>query len=117
MRKPYYYIRFRWWRGVGLEKVIKELSKEFEVKKKNFPEYDVDLSLLKDRRVEVEIKADTLNARLSEFCAILYQKEAKPFTSKDLLLRKKILELYSRNKPTPFPWEFSVEPEFEVQEK
>ena len=116
MKKPYYYIRFRWWIDVGLEKVIKELSKEFEVKKKNFPEYNVDLSLFKDQRVEVEIKADNLNAKLSKFRAILYQKEAKPFTSKDLLLRKKILELYSRNRPTPFPWEFSVEPEFEIQE-
>ena len=50
---------------------------------------------------------------LSSFRAVLYQKEAKPFTAKDIELRKKVFTLYTRDRPTPFPFMYGREPKFE----
>ena len=40
--------------------------------------------------------------------------ESKPFTEKDVKLRKRVFALYTRDRPTPFPWMFSKEPKFEI---
>ena len=52
---------------------------------------------------------------LSPMRAVLSQKEAAPFTKKDVELRKKVLEFYPRSRPTPFPWQFISEPEYEAE--
>lgn len=78
------------------------------------PSNELEMSLMKDERNELKISADTLTVILSKFRAVLYQKEATPFTASDVELRKKVLELYPRNSPTPFPWSFTFEPKFEI---
>ena len=113
MATGYSYTRFRWWNPVDLDKAVKEFSsyktKIIEEKKSD------DLSPFADFRGEVRVEADTLQAFLSPFRAVLNQREAKPFTVKDMELREKVLKMYTQDRPTPFPWEFSSEPKFEKE--
>jgi hypothetical protein len=53
------------------------------------------------------VKADTLITFLSSFRAVLSQQESNPYTEKDVKLRERILDLYPRNMPSPFPWLFT----------
>lgn len=115
MTSKYSYVRFRWWGSVDLDKAVEELS-GFKAKKIIQEKGGDDLSLYRDFRDEVEVEADTLQALLSPFRAVLNQREAKPFTARDMELRARILELYPKNTPTPFPMLWSTEPEFEVEE-
>jgi hypothetical protein len=65
------------------------------------------------KRGEVKVAADTLKAMLEPNLAVLYQREAKPFTLLDLALRSKVVGLYDKMPPTrsaPIP-----EPRFEIE--
>ena len=94
------------------------LSAEFEIKPVNVPESIVyEFSLFKDARDETLVKADTIGAYISKFRAVLFQRDRAPFTSRDLELRRRILEVYPRDRPSPFPWAFSDEEPFEVAEQ
>jgi hypothetical protein len=115
--EAYHYVRFRWWTRLDLEKISKELAEEFDVKMIAQSGDVRELALHKDDRNELEVKSDTLIAFISPFRAVLSQGEPSPFTSRDMNLRKKIIELYPKNRPTPFPWKFSEEPKFEVAEE
>lgn len=115
MAEPYHYIRFRWWTGVDLKEVSEDLRRFFSVETIDLPSNEHELSLLKDERNELKIRADTLIAIISCFRAILFQKDEAPFTARDLKLREKVLELYPHNRPTPLPWSFTHEPKFEIK--
>lgn len=114
--QPYHYVRFKWWRIVDLKEIARELGGLFSIEPLNMPRDDRELSLLKDMREELRVKADTLGAMLSPVRAVLFQREAAPFTARDMELRRRVLELYPRDRPTPFPMFFSEEPKFEVAE-
>ena len=117
MRRKYSYVRYTWWREVDIDKLGDELSEKFEVKPVNVPESTMyELSLHKDARDETLIRADTIGAYISRFRAVLFQRDRAPFTSRDLELRSRILEVYLRDRPSPFPWAFSEEEPFEVAE-
>ena len=113
MALNYHYVRFKWWDHVDLDKAVEKFS-GFKTKK-ILQEEGEDLSPYRDLRDEVEVEADTLHAMLSPFRAILNQKEAKPFTARDMELREKVMKMYPRSRPTPFPWQFSSEPKFEKE--
>ncbi len=81
------------------------------------PSYELELTLRMDERDELLVKSETLTAFLSPFRAVLSQKKPAPFTSKDMELRKRIIELYPKERPTPLPMQFSSEPRFEIIEK
>ena len=115
MSKPYRYTRFRWWSRVNLAQIVNELGEQFEVEEVVMPSSETEISVYEDERDEFKIKGDTLTVYISNFRAILNQREAASFTRKDLILRDKIFDLYSRSRPTPFPWLFDVEPKFEVE--
>jgi hypothetical protein len=100
--KPYYYVRFRWFKGIDLMEVARELQIKFSVEEiytleKGF--FDADEFPFSERE-RVRVKADTLAARLSPFRAVLFQKKLEPFTERDMELRKRIRELYPRASPT-----------------
>jgi hypothetical protein len=114
--EEYYYVRFRWWRRVDLPELSGTLGRSFKVEMSSPPRSAFELSLRKDERDELIVRADTLIARLSAFRAVLLQKGAAPFTARDMELRKNVFELYPRARPTPFPWHFSDEPPYEVAE-
>ena len=109
----YTYVRFKWWEPIDLEEVRKDLSRFFSVEMHRRPRDKREIAL-SDERDELQVKADTLSAMLSRFRAVLYQKESAPFTTRDMELRNKVLELYPRDRSTPFPWGFSSEPKFET---
>ena len=75
-----------------------------------------DLTITKDTRDQIRVIADSLNAHLSPFRAILYQKTPRPFTQRDLYLRNLIIREYDMEKPDPgFPLVGGGEPSFEVE--
>lgn len=117
MAEPYHHVRFRWWNRVDIDKTADDLRGSFVVEKGTWPRDEREMSLQRDDRVEIQVKSDTLTAHLSSFRAVLSQKEAAPFTEKDMDLRKRVFELYQKDRPTPFPWQYSPEPKFEVAEK
>ena len=115
--RPYRYVRYAWWREVDLDSVSEELRGSFNVEAIDLPSTKEEISLFKVDRERLKVSADTLRARLSSYRAMLYQRNHAPFTARDMSLRKRILELYPRRSPTPFPVQFSIEPEFEVAEE
>jgi hypothetical protein len=114
MVEPYSYVRFRWWNSVDLDEIVKEFP-GFKTKKILVEKPDDGVSILRDSRNEIAVEADTLRAFISPLRAILNQKEAKPFTKRDLELREKVMELFPHDRSTPFPWMFSSEPKFEKE--
>ncbi len=116
MVKPYHYVRFNWWGRVDLDEVADELVKKFSVAMARIPWDDLEVSLDNGLHEELRVKADTLNAFLSIHKVVLFQMEAEPFTARDMELRRRMMELYPRKRPTPFPFMFGREPEFEVAE-
>lgn len=115
MSRKYNYVRYRWWSEVDIDELSGELSTEFEVKPVNTPESTIqELSLYKEVRNEILIKADTLGAYISRVRAVLFQRDTAPFTPLDMELRRRLLEVYPRDRPSPFPWSFSDEEPFKV---
>lgn len=114
--EPYHHVRFRWWTRLELGEVSAGLYDEFDVRMMPRPGTKYEATIHKDDRSELEVKSDTLVALLSSFRAVLSQRESAPFTPRDMELRNRIIELYPRERPTPFPWLFSHEPRFEVVE-
>ncbi len=117
LARPYRYVRYAWWREVDLDSVSEELGGSFNVEAIDLPSTKEEISLFKVDRERLRIEADTLRARLSSYRVVLYQRENAPFTARDMALRGRALELYPHNSPTPFPVQFSIEPEFEVAEE
>jgi hypothetical protein len=108
----YSYVRFRWWTPLDLKKAVEELS-GFNNREIIHEEGGEEVTLYRDLRNEVEVQADTLQALLSPLRVTLNQREERPFTARDMELREKVMRLYPRDRSTPFPWSFSVEPRFE----
>lgn len=98
MEKPYYFIRYEWFERVDLDALAKEMEKDFDVEFRPMPTGRVDLSPYKFEREGLKVSADTLAVFTHPFKAVLFQREPTPFTSKDLKLRNRILELYRKNK-------------------
>lgn len=115
--KPYHHVRFRWWNRVDLEEVAKELGETFSVEWTAGPSAETEIDVRKAEREVLKVKADTLGAFLDIYKAVLYQTEPAPFTTRDQRLRNKLFELYAKNRPTPFPWEYLKEPKFVVTEE
>ena len=113
--KPYHFVRYRWWTRVDLAKASKDLKELFNVQAIEMPRDRIEI--VKDEKDELRVKADTLWALLSPFRAVLYQREAAPFTRKDIELRKKMMELYPKERSSPLPLFFKKEPKFEVTER
>ena len=112
--KPYYFVRYTWWRRVDMDTVEKEMRGVFEVE--NLVPPDDRRNMSPYGREKLRVRADTLGAYLAPERAVMYQREPQPFTARDLELRKRIFELYTRDRATPLPLFFQDEPKFEVPE-
>lgn len=114
MAEPYYHVRFRWNEPVDLVRTKTMLSGSFRVTVTATPHEAGGLVYQSRERGEVKVAADTLSAILEPYRAVLYQREAKPFTRLDLALRSEVAHLYDKMSPyrsAPIP-----EPRFEVEE-
>ncbi len=114
--KAYHFVRFRWWDQLDLEKAAEELGEKYAVKWSKGPTSEAEIDLKKDERTNLKVNADTLGAYLDVYKAVMYQREPAPFTARDVDLREKLFELYNRDRPSPFPWQFQEEPKFVVLE-
>ncbi|MFA5869777.1 MAG: hypothetical protein WC941_08775 [Candidatus Bathyarchaeia archaeon] len=113
MVEPYYHVRFRWDEPLDLERTKTMLSGSFRVTVVATPHEAGGLVYQSGERGEVKVAADTLSARLEPYRAVLYQREAKPFTRLDLALRSEVAHLYDKMGPyrsAPIP-----EPSFAVE--
>jgi hypothetical protein len=110
MEKPYYYVLFRWWTQIDLERVQLELTNKYTFALLFTPRSIDAIKNRTDERCEIEVVADTLKVKLSPFRAVLYQEKKVPFTRNDIELREKIKEIFPRDRPTPFNWTYIEEP-------
>lgn len=102
---------------MDIDELSGELSTEFEIKHRPNPSNPrYEFSLFPEARREILVMADTLKAYISRFRAVLFQRDRAPFTPRDMELRRRLLEVYPRDRPSPFPWAFSDEEPFEVAE-
>lgn len=112
----YHFVRFRWWDRLDLEKAAEELGEKYDVEWSVGPGSDAEMSLRKEERTILKVRADTLSAYLDVYKAVMFQREPALFTARDSELRARLFEMYNRNRPTPFPWQFLEEPKHRVQE-
>ncbi len=117
MTEPYHYVRFRWSRGLDFEEIAEDLGEMFQVEKLNRPYSAMGISLHKENREQLKVKADTLGALLAHFRVVLYQRESGKFTAADMQLRARILKMYPRISSTFFPWSFSKESAFQAADE
>jgi len=115
MPEPYHHVRFRWWARVDLDKIAKEFKRKYSVDMTHYPKDRAEVGLHKDDREELVVTADTLIAHLSSFRAVLSQNKAAKYTAKDVELRRQVREIYTHDRPTPFPWAFVPEMKYEVE--
>ena len=111
--EPYHHVRFRWNTPLDLERTKSMLSGSFRVTVMSTPHEVGSLVYQWRERGEVKVAADTLSAGLDPYRAVLYQKEAKPFTRLDLALRNAVVDLY--DKMGPYRSAPISEPQFEVE--
>jgi hypothetical protein len=114
MANRYYFVRFRWWTRLDMEQTEEKLSGPFEVRRLFVPRSEKELALCVEDREELSVRANTLSVRLAPMRAVLFQREAAPFTSADLRLRECVVEQYRWNRSTPLSLGLQEEPVFEV---
>lgn len=117
MEKPYYFIRYEWFERVDLDPLADELEEDFSVEQRPMPAGSLDVSIYKFEREGLKVSADTLSVFLYPFKAVLFQREPAPFTQRDLKLRRRILELYSKNRSSILATSIHREPKFAISEK
>jgi hypothetical protein len=115
MADRYYFVRFRWWTRLDMERTEEEMSAPFEVRRLFVPSSERELALCTEDREELSVRADTLSVRLAPMRAVLFQRDAAPFSAADLRLRERVLELYKWNRSTPLSLGLQEEPRFEVE--
>lgn len=115
--EPYHYVRFTWWGIVDVEGLQEEFEDDYEARLVLPPEDESKMSINIKNVRELRVKADTLSAFLLPSRAVLSQRERAPFTGRDMRLRERVLEIYTRSRPTPLPMMFGDEPDFEVEEQ
>ena len=112
---PYHYVRWTWRRSYDAAELAEKLG-GFTVTFLNPAGKEGEMITISNSEIEfLEVKADTLSARLAPSKAVLFQKESAPFTKRDMELRSILFQLYTRSRGTPLPWPLQSEPPFETQ--
>ena len=83
LSSPYYFVRHSWGR-VDVERLVKDLGSVLEVVPLDRPEPESTSVIGRDAQEKYLVRADTLRAYLSLIRAILFQKERRRFTERDL---------------------------------
>jgi hypothetical protein len=113
MAEPYYHVRFRLDEPLDLDRTRTILSGSFGVKVLGTPHEGDGLTFSSAEKGEVKVAADTLSAILEPYRAVLFLREAKPFTRLDIALRGEVVRLYDRM--SPYRSEPIPEPDFDVE--
>jgi hypothetical protein len=121
VRAPYHYVRFREDPLDLGETEVTLRAEGFAVEKHNTPPkdgYEIEMKQVFQtdwNRDHLIVKADTLEAFLTQSVATLLQREFRPFTERDMNLRKIVLELFNKGRPDFLAVYSSSEPEFDVE--
>jgi len=112
----YYYVRFSW-TPLSLEELQSKLKSEgFIVELHDMPKGRVEIGLNRDwNRDHLIARADTLEVFLAKSVATLLQHKPARFTKNDSKLRRIVLDLYPRSRPTLLSLNSSPEPKFETE--
>jgi hypothetical protein len=120
-RQPYHYIRFRS-TPLNLREAEASLRlEEFSVEKHDTPpKAELELSMKNFfgtdwNRDHLIVKADTLEAFLTQSVATLLQKQLRPFTQRDIRLREIVLDLYRETRSGILSPYLQQEPEFDTE--
>jgi hypothetical protein len=113
MAEPYYHVRFRWGEPLDLDRMRTMLSGSFRITVLGTPHEEDGLTFSSTEKGEVKIAADTLSAILEPYRAVIFQREAKPFTRLDVALRGEVARLYE--KLGPYRSKPIQEPDFETE--
>jgi hypothetical protein len=99
--RRFFIVRFRWWHPFNIEKFIEVYRNRFDIEER--PDYIGwgKIEVFAEIRKEYRIKADTLFAFVTQYKAILFQKDYTPLTKKDEELKDIILKEYPRIRDTP----------------
>ncbi|TET72283.1 hypothetical protein E3J39_02730 [Candidatus Bathyarchaeota archaeon] len=116
MAENYRFVRFTWLERRDLEALGREMSDFFDVKTLLVPTDDWDIIPSPFEREGLRVRADTLTARLAPMRATIFQRENAPFTERDMELRRRILEIYPRDRGSPFALGVTDEPKFDIEE-
>jgi len=116
MAENYRFVRFTWLERRDLEALGREMSDLFEVTTLLVPTDDWDIIPSPFEREGLRVRADTLTARLAPMRATIFQRENAPFTERDMELRRRILEIYPRDRGSPFALGVTDEPKFDIEE-
>ena len=99
--RPFFGVRFRWWRPFDLDGFTRDYGEKYEIEIRPIYVGKWSIDVFGDARREFLVRADTLNAYLTAYRAILFQKETAPLTPVDRELLDYILENYPRVRDTP----------------
>lgn len=109
-------MRHVWGSPVDVDRLVDEFE-DYDLVMKQPPDDPAKMSVQSYNLKELWVRADTVTAFLSPHRAVLAQKERAHFTGKDMELRSRVFKLYPYSRPTPFPFNVSTEPAFELEEK
>ena len=100
--RPYFKVRFRWWSPFDVRKFAKEMEDFYMLKVRDEIDMGDRIDLFRDFRVEIRVRADTLQAFITPYKAIMFQDEASPLSRRDLKLEEFVLKKYPHVRDTPF---------------
>ena len=121
-RQPYHYVRFRRTPLDFREAEVSFKLEGFKVEKHDTPtKSETELSMKKFfgtdwNRDHLIVKADTLEAFLTQSVATLLQRQSKPFTKRDLRLREIVLGSYDETRSGILSPYIQTEPEFDIED-
>jgi hypothetical protein len=100
--RPYFRVRFRWWRPFDVRKFAEEMKGAYEVEVRDEIDMGDRIDLFRDFRVEMRVRADTLQAFITPYKAIMFQDEVAPLSQMDYELERLVLKRYPYVRDTPF---------------
>ncbi len=90
-------VRHRWLHPEDLKKLEEKMKTYgFVTSWHRFPDPGISISL--ERYEQLEVKADTLTVHASKYMAVVFQREPRQLTEKDLHLRKLMAEEYTHSR-------------------
>ena len=100
--RPYFRARFRWWSPFDVRKFAGEMKGVYKLDVREEIDMGDRIDLFRDFRVEIRVRADTLQAFITPYRAIMFQDEAAPLSRRDLQLEEFVLKRYPHVQDTPF---------------
>jgi hypothetical protein len=100
--RPYFRVGFRWWSPFDVRKFAEKMEGVYALEVRDEIDMEDRIDIFRDLRVEMRVRADTLQAFISPYKAILFQDEVSPLSRRDLELEEFVRKTYPHVRDTPF---------------